>query len=332
MDLKNAIILVTLAAQKLGIDPFELGCKFIFDELEKSNSLIDTAKEYADMQYDVYCENYKLGFDEKVLKKNRIDYGIARQAEYDAKAYRRALQIVLKDYKKNADPAQLGLIKARAQVRAKKIREQKPLPEGARSFKILDKIQMRSFKIMKFNPQDLYGRKVKDLAAQINALLIKPEGESQDEFRTRCNKIKETFHNLDKLANDMLNSNEPYTVSAEQAKINNARQSQLTDAIQLHYGKTTEMMISVRHCIADLFDDDVHKYIAYGDREKGMQMVNDLQTKLACVFVRNGINVKLLGNCLLALGQLLHNLLCQLLEIAFRNTEWVPVAYRLFEV
>jgi hypothetical protein len=35
---------------------------------------------------------------------------------------------------------------------------------------------------------------------------------------------------------------------------------------------------------------------------------------------------------LLTLRQLLHNLLSELLEIAFRNAEWVPVAYHLFEV
>lgn len=298
LNIKNAVASIELAAQKLGKDPYELGCKFIFDQLELVDSLIAATKNKADDLYFDYTRVYNIADSDlyaETLADYRKAYEETREAEYKAKEYRQALTLTMKQYVKSCSPAEASLITVRGRVRAKKIRDAKPLPEGARSFKVIDKPIMKSFKIMKFMPKDLFGKTIRDLANKINLLLVKPQKETQDEFHARCKKIRDTFFELKKVSEDMLHSGKPYTVGAEAAKINNARQSMLTDSIGMIYGKTTEMMISVRHCIHDLFDDDVHKFLCYGDREKGMKLVNEVQVNLVQIAKTNGLDLKLLG-------------------------------------
>ena len=83
-------------------------------------------------------------------------------------------------------------------------------------------------------------------------------------------------------------------LDAADAKIHNARQSYLTDLINVPYGQTTDMVITVTHNVANIFSNKIEEFLLdYGATE-------DLMAELMQIFMdvvtANGIEVTMLPN------------------------------------
>ena len=296
-EIVNAIAAVELAAAKIGIDPYALGCKYLLEQQAAASVLIDTCREETDRRWHEYLRVYDMVDDNlyaETVTRYHEHYFEALKKENEAKEYRRVIGMAIKKWRETASDAENAMFLARCKVQAKKLKDAKSLPEGARTYTVLPKIKMKSYKIMKCGGKDLFGKEVMDMANAINLLLVKPENETQDEYRARCEKIKAKFEEIKKYIEDFIKAGRCYKLDAARAKINTARQSELTDAIQMPYGRTTDMMITIEHDIAKLFDNNIAFFIGK-DLEEGKEMLNELRVLFADAFVENGVELKLLG-------------------------------------
>ena len=114
---------------------------------------------------------------------------------------------------------------------------------------------------------------------------------SDDQVKTIKANVFNAYMKLYKTAKTMLDEGVSFEADSRYALINSARQSQLSDVIDVPYGKTTDMMVSLEHTMANFIPKGVVSALDE-DPEKAQRNLDGLETVLMEIVTKNGLTVK----------------------------------------
>lgn len=295
---ESAMVFVEAEAEQLlGGDYRLMGCKKIFQHMEILNLAIDTAKDATDAAFKAYSDAKFEGVDLDALSEYRKAYHNARRIEEEVVRERKVITKALKKAKEEADPVELAIITARAQAVANKFGYRKPLPEGARTIEREEKPILKGFKMMAFLPKDLRDPQLVRALAALNATYVDGDcwqAMSDDERDEAIEKTQIALKKVIDILKNRLVNRIPFRAKAENAKINNARQSELTDAVGVPYGNTTDMMVSISHDVQAMFNKGLIKQMGCS-REQAEKKLKEVCVLFANILTECGMEIELLS-------------------------------------
>lgn len=280
----------------------EQGCKGLYDGMARWNKAIETVEENIhDIEIKMALA-FKYGCDDEmtmqvIREKYRPQYRALRKELNELRAERKILAKAVKLAKKDASAAELALIESRGKVCAKQAHA--PKAEEGRTYAPLAKPEMKGFKLMAFEAEYFISRCLKDqkkllVKASIAYEQAKKDKKANlvsDDFVAKAKKdVRDAFRKLTEMGRKMLADGESFETDSTRCQINNGRQSQLWDVIEVPYGSETDMVVSIEHNMAN-FLPLVVKEALDDDETVAQRNIDGLETVLLNVLTMNGLTI-----------------------------------------
>lgn len=276
-----------MAANKLLVkaNASQLGGKFIFAAIYERKTKLDELKAHLNEVKALRAEdekNEELYAEKRMLEKER----------QIIKSEIKVLNSAVKELREDATPDELALIDAQAIAAATLYREKKEKEPVGRQINMIAKPILKSYKMMHFMESvwtSSFAKQIKRVNdAAIKRMKLEYDEDATDDDRAKAkSELRKEFRALVVMVQEYLNSGKKIKLDARYAKVHNARQSQLTDVIGVTYGKTTDMIISLSHNIANVFVPAVQQFLD-DDAEKAAKNVNELMELFVDIATKNG--------------------------------------------
>ena len=307
-------------------NPAELGCKWLFEAIEiRKNARNDLYAQIDDLE-NLRDESIKSRFEASKSFNDCVRLGGGNDLETyrlvienDKECYKaltakiheirkqikeinaelKVLNKALKDIRNDASEVQKALIDARANVYAMRCKNRNKKPVG-RPIMEADKLMLKGYKLMHFGTSEMMSQFTK-VVSSINkaaieaANIINDENSTDDDKVEARAKLRNKFDEALAALNTAKEAGKKIILKADNAKVHNGRQSQLTDIIGVPYGKMTDMIISVNHSVANVFVPAVNEYLN-GEDEKDIKDIKDIMGAILAIATTNGLDVLMLPN------------------------------------
>lgn len=299
-------------------NPAEMGCKWLFEAIELRKNArdeiyirIDDLKREREQsiarRYEAsksfnnnenLDENRQIIADEKeVFRATSAKIHEAKKQVAEIKAELKLLNKALKNIRNHACKTQLALIDARSRVYATRCKNRKVKTVGRPIFEA-SKPMLNGYKMMHFTTEATMWQfsglvsSLNKVASETHEVFTAPDATDDEKAKARQN-LRDEFDKTVEAIKKAKDAGRKLVLDAEKAKIHNARQSQLTDVIGVPYGKTTDMIISVNHAVANIFNMYVQMYLN-ADDEKDVKDVKEIMGEALSIATTNGLEVKML--------------------------------------
>lgn len=272
----------------------DFGGKYVFEGINTRKARLDEIK--------VRLAELGVNKEEnKYSERTPEEYNEIRSLQKERKQLKselRTLNSAVKEMLKENQSEVLALIQAQADAAKTRRRERKSKEAIGRQINMCEKPMLKSYKLMHYDAKQW----MKPFTAQLNRVnekaatcsnLAKDESASDSDKAAAKKALDREFNVLVEQVNAYKASGKKIILDAQFAKIHNARQSQLTDVIGVPYGKTTDMIVSISHNVANALDPDVVKFI--GDNiTDANEKVQTLMEAMVSIATDNGHIVKTL--------------------------------------
>lgn len=214
----------------------------------------------------------------------------------EIKAELKVLRSAVTELTKDATTEEMAAINAEAaSAKARAYKRPDEVKEG-RKITVCDKPILKSYKIMHFDEKAVYKfikaniDKVNDKAHKCFRIM-RDESKSDDDLMEAKIELRREFNKLSEIVANNIKEGKRINLNASFAKIHNSRQSQLSDIIGVNYGKTTDMIISISHNVANVFNKNV-MYFIDDEIEKASNKVDALMENILQIATLNGFEVE----------------------------------------
>ena len=309
------------ASQIVHGNPAEMGCKALFQHIAYRNDAIteledkmagleneqkaavirrdelvtDSQNAHRAGNFNEFAKILTLIQEEKAtIRKCTMERHTLMRKVKDIKTERRVLIRTLKKIKAMATPTELMLIKAQNKVFVKKARLKKEVPVG-RPVIECQKPALKGYKLMNFRANS-FVMQFDSLISKLNNEGIKcfnvqmDESSTDDERIKAKQKLRKVYAEVAEKLRSERDGGTFIELDEKNARIHNARQSYLSDIIGVPYGKTTDMVITFGHGIANVFNNVVETNLD-DDPKEGQRMLRNLMAIILDMATVNGIHL-----------------------------------------
>lgn len=257
----------------------DLGGKYLFEAIFERKQKMDEAKKRLAEVRDLLAQDEKnvtLFAEKRSLEKER----------QLLKAEVKVLNTAVRELMKDATDQDKAMMMAQSEAAAARYRNHKEKAVVGRQINAVPKPILKSYKVMYFMEKEWMKTFEKQIVkvnklAQKRANMDLDEEKTDDDRRKAEKELKDAFNALKADVDAYRASGKRIHLDARFAKIHNARQSQLTDVIGVYYGKTTDMIISLSHNIANIFNKSVCEYLDDSHPDESIQSLMEAVVDIA---------------------------------------------------